>query len=62
VNFEVVNLKPFACLAFPLSHLRENTLKQSYFGDELVTSFGQKQARRVHSYRYDPEKPKNEPS
>ena len=40
VNFEVVNLKPFACLAFPLSHLRENALKQPGFGDELVTSFG----------------------
>jgi hypothetical protein len=26
VNFEVINLKPFACLAFPLSLLRENSL------------------------------------
>lgn len=27
VNLEVVNLRPFACLAFPLSHLLENTAK-----------------------------------
>ncbi|MGO9516468.1 MAG: hypothetical protein ACLPND_05435, partial [Candidatus Korobacteraceae bacterium] len=40
MNFDVVNLKPFACLAFPLSRLRENTVKQPDFGDELVTSFG----------------------
>ena len=39
VNFEVINLKPFACLAFPLSLLRENALKQPGFGDDLVTSF-----------------------
>jgi hypothetical protein len=38
VNFEVVNLKPFACLAFPLLLLRENALKRLGFGDELVTS------------------------
>ena len=38
VNFDVVNLKPFACVAFPLSHLHENTVKQPDFGDELVTS------------------------
>jgi hypothetical protein len=39
VKFEFVNVKPFACLAFPLSLLRENALKQPSFGDELVTSF-----------------------
>jgi hypothetical protein len=39
VNFEVVNLKPFACLAFPLSRLRENALKQPDFADESVASF-----------------------
>jgi hypothetical protein len=40
VNFEVVNLKPFACLAFPVSRLCEDLIKQPGFGDELVTSFG----------------------
>jgi hypothetical protein len=39
VKFEVVNLKPFACLAFPLSQLPENALKRPSFGYELVTSF-----------------------
>lgn len=34
VNFEVVNLKPFACLAFPLSRLREKPVKQP----DLVTN------------------------
>jgi hypothetical protein len=40
VKFEFVNVKPFACLAFPLSRLRENTVKQPDFGDELVTGIG----------------------
>jgi hypothetical protein len=39
VNFEVNNLKPFACLAFPFSLLRKNDIKQPSFGDESVTSF-----------------------
>jgi hypothetical protein len=39
VKFEVNNLKPFACLAFPLSLPRKNPLKPPSFGDELVTSF-----------------------
>ena len=43
MNFEVVNLKPFACLAFPLSAYRENALKRPGFGDELVTSFRARQ-------------------
>jgi hypothetical protein len=39
VNFEVNNLKPFACLAFPLSLPRKMALEWPSFGDELVTSF-----------------------
>lgn len=39
VNFEVNNLKPFACLAFPLSLPLKRALKRPSFGDELVTSF-----------------------
>jgi hypothetical protein len=39
VNFEVNNLKPFACLAFPLSLACKNAIKRPSFGDELVTSF-----------------------
>jgi hypothetical protein len=39
VNFDLNNLKPFACLAFPLSLPRKNGLKRPSFGDELVTSF-----------------------
>src|SRR5713226_2787922 len=31
VNFEVTNLKPFACLAFPAHHLPQNTPKTAYF-------------------------------
>ena len=38
VNFEVANLKPFACFAFPLSLDRRNILKGRSFGDELLTS------------------------
>jgi hypothetical protein len=34
-NFEVNNLKPFSCLAFP----HTTYLKTPFFGDELVTSF-----------------------
>src|SRR6266852_516146 len=39
VNFEVNNLKPFACLAFPQTTYRKTLGKQPIFGDELVTSF-----------------------
>jgi len=39
VNFEVNNLKPFACLAFPLTTYLKTPRKQPIFGDELVTSF-----------------------
>jgi hypothetical protein len=41
VNFDVNNLKPFSCLAFPFSHLPKTALKRPIFGDELVTSFVQ---------------------
>jgi hypothetical protein len=39
VNFEVNNLKPFACLAFPQTTYLKTPRKRSIFGDELVTSF-----------------------
>ena len=39
VNFEVNNLKPFACLAFPQTAYLKTPRKQPIFGDELVTSF-----------------------
>lgn len=39
VNFEVVNLEPFAWFAFPVSPLGESSLNWPGFGDELVTSF-----------------------
>src|SRR6266849_7235304 len=39
VNFEVNNLKPFACLAFPHTTYPKIPRKQPIFGDELVTSF-----------------------
>ena len=39
VNFEVNNLKPFACLAFPQTTHLKIPRKQPIFGDELVTSF-----------------------
>src|SRR5713226_5353808 len=39
VNFEVNNLKPFACLAFPQTTYFKTPRKQHIFGDELVTSF-----------------------
>jgi hypothetical protein len=39
VNFEVNNLKPFACLAFPHTTYLKTPRKQRIFGDELVTSF-----------------------
>ena len=39
VNFEVNNLKPFACLAFPQTTYLKTPRKQPIFGDELVTSF-----------------------
>src|SRR6266849_6291578 len=39
VNFEVNNLKPFACLAFPQTTYLKTLRKQPIFGDELVTSF-----------------------
>jgi ribosomal protein L21 len=39
VNFEVVNLKPFARFAFPhIVTLKKHEIRGS-FGDELVTSF-----------------------
>jgi hypothetical protein len=38
VNFEVNNLKPFACLAFPQTTYLKTPRKQAIFGDELVTS------------------------
>jgi hypothetical protein len=38
-NFEVNNLKPFACLAFPQTTYLKTPRKQLIFGDELVTSF-----------------------
>jgi hypothetical protein len=38
-NFEVNNLKPFACLAFPQTSYPETPQKRPIFGDELVTSF-----------------------
>jgi hypothetical protein len=38
-NFEVNNLKPFACLAFPHTTYLKTPRKQPIFGDELVTSF-----------------------
>jgi len=38
VNFEVNNLKPFACLAFPHTTYVKTLRKQPIFGDELVTS------------------------
>src|SRR6266478_4884723 len=39
VNFEVNNLKPFACLAFPHTTYLKTPRKRPIFGDELVTSF-----------------------
>ena len=39
VNFEVNNLKPFACLAFPQTTYLKTPPKRPIFGDELVTSF-----------------------
>jgi hypothetical protein len=39
VNFEVNNLKPFACLAFLHIAYFKTRGKQPIFGDELVTSF-----------------------
>jgi hypothetical protein len=39
VNFEVNNLKPFACLAFPQTTYLKTSRKQPILGDELVTSF-----------------------
>ncbi len=39
VNFEVNNLKPFACLAFPQIAYLKTPRKQPIFGDELLTSF-----------------------
>src|SRR5713101_8594344 len=39
VNFEVNNLKPFACLAFPQTSYPGMPQKWPIFGDELVTSF-----------------------
>jgi hypothetical protein len=38
VNFEVNNLEPFACLAFPQTTYLKTPRKQPIFGDELVTS------------------------
>ena len=38
VNFEVLNLKPFSSLAFPILPKAQTPLKQPSFGDELVTS------------------------
>jgi len=38
VNFEVLNLKPFSSLAFPILPKVQTPLKQPSFGDELVTS------------------------
>ncbi len=39
VNFEVNNLKSFACLAFPHTTYLKTPRKHPIFGDELVTSF-----------------------
>ena len=39
VNFEVNNLKPFACLASPQTSYPETLQKRPIFCDELVTSF-----------------------
>ena len=39
VKFEVNNLKPFACLAFPHTTYLKTPRKQPIFGDELATSF-----------------------
>src|SRR6266849_4048349 len=39
LKFEVNNLKPFACLAFPQTTYLKTRQKQPIFGDELVTSF-----------------------
>src|ERR1700693_5998284 len=38
VNFEVDNLKPFACLAFPHNTYLKTPRKYPIFGDKLVTS------------------------
>src|SRR6185369_6566550 len=38
VNFDVNNLKPFACLAFPQTTYLKTPRKHPIFGDELVTS------------------------
>ena len=35
VNFEVNNLKPFACLAFPQTTCLKTPRKQPFFGDEF---------------------------
>jgi hypothetical protein len=37
VNFEVLNLKPFSSLAFPISPCPKTPVKRPSFGDELVT-------------------------
>src|SRR6266849_5879385 len=39
LKFEVNNLKPFACLAFPQTTYLKTRQKQPIFGDELLTSF-----------------------
>jgi hypothetical protein len=48
VNFELNNLKPFACLAFPQITDLITPLKQPIFGDELVTSFLQVNLSNPH--------------
>jgi len=39
VNYDVRELKPFACLAFPHLVSLEKPQRQPSFGDQLVTSF-----------------------
>jgi len=39
VKNEVINLKPFACFAFPNFTRLQNPRKLLVFGDEFVTSF-----------------------
>ena len=51
VNFEVNNLKPFACLAFPHTTYLKTPRKQPIFGDELVTSFLQINIPNPHFLR-----------
>ncbi len=48
VNFEVNNLKPFACLAFPQTTYLKTPRKQPIFGDELVTSFCKPNLSNLH--------------